>query len=120
MIKRFILTILVVGLLSAAIIGTSMNNDYSMINIVDATFIVGILTFFLGLLMLTNATQVLKSTGFVLKQRFSRKLRSQYLDYYAYAKEHEKKREKTTGLPMLTIGFIMVVTDIILSLTVLT
>ena len=117
MVKQFIFTIIGVGLFSAIIMALRFGNDYSdILNILDATFIVGIITFFLGLLMFTNATQVLKSTGFVLKQRFSNKFRTKYMDFYTYDKENEKKKERITGLPILLVGLTVVIVDLIISI----
>lgn len=117
MIKRFILTTMFVVGASWLILALRFNHEYSLINIIDATFIVGICTFFLGLILLTNAFEIMRSMGYTIKLMFTPKMNKQYKAFYDYAQETKKDREKTTGIPALTIGAIVVIVDIIIAVT---
>ena len=115
MIKKFLITIGSAALLSYLLILTRFNNEFIQINILDATFVVGMVYFFMGLLTVTNATKVFSSTGFALKTLFSPKRRSQHLSFYDYRIQKEKDKNRTTGFPALIVGFLIILMDLIMS-----
>lgn len=115
--KQFLLTIIAEIVLSFAIIVLFMNRVFDVKTILDATFIVGIITFFIGLIIFSNASEILKSTGYVFKTIFSSRFKSQYHNYYAYKAEKQKEKEKLAGLPILIIGGVVVTINLILSVT---
>lgn len=117
MIKRFILTIAMVIGFSLIIIAWRFNGNFTLINIVDATFIVGIITFFMGLVLLTNAFEIMRSMGYTLKMLMTPRLKRQYENFYDYSQANKKHKEKTTGIPALIIGAIVVIVDIIIAVT---
>ncbi len=86
----------------------------SYINLFDATFVVGIFYFFIGLLTLSNAGQVFRSTGYVLKNMFWPS-KIKYRTYYEYLENNPRTREKTTGLATMMVGFIYVLLNVILA-----
>lgn len=84
------------------------------INVLDATFVVGIFYFFIGLLTLSNAGQVLRSTGYGLKNFFwPGKIK--YRTYYEYLENNPRNREKTTGLATMMVGLVYVILNVILA-----
>ena len=115
MIKRFLITLGSAALLSYLLILTRFDNEFIKINILDATFVVGMVYFFMGLLTVTNATQVFRSTGFALKNLFSPRRSVRHLSFYDYKQQKEKDNDKTTGIPAIVVGFLIIMMDIIMS-----
>lgn len=84
------------------------------INVLDSFFTVGITYFFFGLITLSNAGQVFKSTGFVLKNMFLPGKRK-YRTYYDQLENNPNTKEKSTGLATMTVGLIIVIINVIFS-----
>ena len=76
------------------------------INVLDSLFVVNITYLFIGLLTLSNAGQVLRSTGFALRNMFLPG-KIKYRNYYDYLQNNPRNREKTTGLATLMVGLII-------------
>jgi hypothetical protein len=117
--KQFATTIGAILVIIALTILVFFKATFSFVNILDAAFIVGIITFFIGLLIYSNATDVFKTTGFVFRQILSSRFKNQYQNYYAFAQEKKKQKEKTAGFPIMIVGGVIVIIDLILVFTVI-
>ena len=115
--KQFATTSIAVVFITVMMILLFFEATFSFKNILDAAFIVGIVTFFIGLLIFSNATEVFKTTGFVFKSMFSSRFKNQYVNFYAYAEEQKKQKEKLAGFPVMIVGLVVTIADVILAYT---
>lgn len=115
MILRILINLLAIVVFVVITVLGAFEGIFSLRNVVDAGFIVSILVFFLGLLSFTNATEVLVSTGFVLKQLFTPSTRRGSSSYFDHKEEKKEVKEKTLGLPTLIAGSLVLIVDIVLA-----
>ena len=115
MILRIFINLLAIVVFVVITVLGAFEGIFSLRNVVDAGFIVSILVFFIGLISFTNATEVLRSTGFVLKKMFTPNTRKAYQKFYEYKEEKKEVREKTLGLPTLIAGTLVLIIDFILA-----
>ena len=83
-----------------------MEYGIGYVHVLDSVFVVNITYFFVGLLTLSNAGQVLRSTGYALKNMFWAR-QSKHKTYYDYLQANPRKREKSTGVATMTVGLIL-------------
>jgi hypothetical protein len=115
MIVAILLNFLLIVLGTVFVIFLSFDGVFTVWNMTDAGFIVSILVFFMGLLTFSNATQVLQSTGYVLKELFLPR-RSEYKSYYDYKQDKKEVRRKGVGLPTLIAGTIALAIDLVVAI----
>lgn len=122
MIRNILLNLLVLISIAVILIFGAFEGTFSFINILDAFFIVAILSFFIGLLTFSNATEVLRSTGHALKVMFSPRQRDTYKSFYETKTEQDEERKnntrstKRTGLATIIASVIIIAIDLILSI----
>ena len=115
MLKRTILTATFSVLVIYVIINGVYDGVYNLRTMVDAMFVVGMIMFFAGIILVTNITQVFYGISYTFKQAFSRKFK--YKNYYDYMVDREKGKESTIGLPMLLFGLAYLIVSTYISYT---
>ncbi len=114
MFKRFLINLVLSGLMFLILIYARFMGDYSTINVLNGLFVVGILMFSVGILTITKAGNAFRGIGFVFKKMFSKKYTS--TSYYEYLQTLDNdKKEKPTGWPALLVGIIYLALSIIFS-----
>lgn len=91
----------------------AFEGDFKLGNWLDAGFIVGMILFSFGLIATTNAGKLFRGFGFVVKKLLAGKYA--HYSYYDYVMERGESRDKTTGIPLLLVGTIILVTATVLS-----
>jgi hypothetical protein len=114
MFKRFLINVVLSGLMFLILIYARFLGEFSIINVLNGLFVVGILLFSVGILSITSAGQAFRGIGFVFKKLFSKKYTS--TSYYEYLQKLDSdKKEKPTGWPALLVGIIYLALSIIFS-----
>jgi len=116
MIKRFLLNLIVSGLGIYLLLRTAYDGIYTYKNIVDASFVVGMIFTAFGLITSSNAGKVFHGVGFAFKQMFSRKNYT-HLAFYDYKRKKEEKNGSVTGVYTLSVGLLIVIISTIISYT---
>jgi hypothetical protein len=119
MFRKILITIIVNAFLVIGLVVSFNEAVFSLLNVVNASFVVGILTFYIGLILTTNAASLFRATGYALKGMFTWRLKKSHRDYYKHLQEHDKKHDKTTGVPLLIVGGLVTTINVILSYAVL-
>lgn len=78
-----------------------------IIQISNALFVVGIFLFFIGLIMLSAATDIFISFGYTFKVMFRRDKLEQK-DFHDYSQARQKERGKYYGISIFLVGIIFV------------
>ncbi|MCF7926957.1 MAG: DUF3899 domain-containing protein [Candidatus Izimaplasma sp.] len=106
MIKKFILTLLTSLILIAFIMQVAYSSDYSLLNILNMTFTIGVIYFAIGLSIITEARKIFFGIGYTFKILVKGLSRKNY-SYSTYYKEQiEKELSKIFGLNMFFVGLI--------------
>ena len=111
---RFIVSLLIALGLSAGYIMLVFENAYTLRNISDALFIVGLFLFFSSLIAVTDAAKVFIGFTYTFKNMFKRH-REKYSNFYDYSKAKEA-RKSSFGLGTLFISILFLTTAVILAL----
>ncbi len=114
MIIKFIGNLIVGVIGSYILLITAYHSIFTLQNIIDAGFVVGMLLTSFGIITLTNATQVFQGITFSFKQMFSRKNYT-HLAFYDYKRSKQQNREKTTGVPTLAVGLLFITVSAVIS-----
>ena len=115
MLRRFFVALSIGALGTYAIIERAFEGRYEYAFIADALFVTGIIMFFIGLILMTDATKIFTSFGYTFKVMFRRQPMSQSYYDYKLAKEMGETGEETLGIPALVVGILMVVASIIIT-----
>lgn len=110
---RFLLAAVFGGGAVPLFILIAFDGDFKLGNWLDAGFIVGMILFSFGLIATTNAGKLFRGFGFVVKKLLAGKYA--HYSYYDYVMEKGESRDKTTGIPLLVVGTIILATASILS-----
>jgi len=114
--KSFIITLLVgLGLDALLIQASYFGGIYDLPNLVDSTFIIGMIMFFLGIFMTTKAGLLFRGITFTFRKMFGR--RYLHYTYYEYLQEKdgEKKKNEINGGPLIWSGLLMLVAATVLA-----
>lgn len=118
-ILKCLLTLGVIGLLALAIMVWVYDRNYTEGQfLLNAFFVPGVLTFFIGLLSLTNATEIFKATGYALGTMFKGRIGvggTRYQNFYKNRDPKNKNHDKTTGLPVLLMGGLVTIVCIVIA-----
>ncbi|MBI9009051.1 MAG: DUF3899 domain-containing protein [Tenericutes bacterium] len=102
------------GLMFLILMYARFLGEFSILNVLNGLFVVGIIMFSVGILTVTNAGQAFRGIGFIYKKMFSKKYTS--TSYYEYLKTLDSsEKEKPTGWPALLVGMIYLALSIIFS-----
>ncbi len=84
----------------------SFNDALFVRSVAETMFIVGLIMFFIGIVMVTGASEIFIAIGFTFKNIFKRH-RVKYESYYQYMKEQkDEEGSKMTGVAPLIISII--------------
>lgn len=111
--KRFLATLIVSALLIYAILYSRYDLVFEPNNVLDSIFIVGMVMFFIGIIIATNITQVFQGFTYTLRNVF--KKQPKHLSYYDYKRSNQHQVDVTTGIPLLFIGGLYFFGTIIIS-----
>ena len=111
MLKKILLTMIAGAGAIALMIVAVYESTFSEKYLLDATFIVGMFMFAIGLMMTTNASKLFQGFGFLVKKLIGRKFKD--VSYFDYVQNQKAPKEKVTGLPFLLVGFAITVGAII-------
>jgi hypothetical protein len=115
MIRRFFVALSIGALGTYAIIERAFEGSYEYAFLADAFFIVGIIMFFTGLIMMTDATKIFTSFGYTFKTMFRRKPMSQSFYDYKLQKEQGEVGEETLGIPAMAVAILLMVASVIIT-----
>lgn len=110
---RFLIAAVLGGGAVPLFILIAFGGDFRLGNWLDAGFIVGLILFSFGLIATTNAGKLFRGFGFLVKKMFQGKYA--HYSYYDYVSERGETTDKTAGIPLLVVGFTILVTASILS-----
>ena len=102
MFKKLLVTFIISALLIYAILYTRYDLELEPNNILDSVFIVGMVMFFIGIIIATNITQVFQGFTYTFKNVF--KKQPKHLSYYDYKRSNPHQVDIATGIPLLFIG----------------
>ncbi len=91
------------------------SSRYAMDNLSNSLFLVGLVTFCLSLVMLTNAANIFLAVGYTVKAFFARRRHGTYMEYYDYLKQKRRDQSDRTG-PIAATAFFMSIAMISVSL----
>ncbi len=115
--KKFIIALLISLACVFIIHLTLFDNAYSYQSLSNALFVVGIFMFFIGLIIITEASKMFLIIGYSFKAFIKRK-EFKYKSYYDYMKEKQKEKTTPYALQMFIISIGYLVTSYILALQV--
>lgn len=104
MIKGFISNIFISLVFIYLIIYTQYDRVLDLQNVIESMFVVGMFMLFIGIIISTNITNVFQAFKYTMKNMYFRKTKEQSL--YEYMTGKDNKQEKSTGIPMITVGAI--------------
>lgn len=116
--KQFIKTIIVSLILIFLAHYFIFDFEFTEDAISNAIFLVGIMMFFLGLMLITNAPRIFMIFTYSVKQVFSRK-NFPYKSFYDYYAEKEKDPVTPYAVPILVMSIIYLGISLILAYMVL-
>jgi uncharacterized ion transporter superfamily protein YfcC len=93
---------------------TLFDNSYTLKDMSNAFFVVGLIMFLVGLMAVTDASKIFMIFVYSVKQT-RRQHRKTYPTYYDYAKEREKEKMIPYALEILIIGIIYLIVAFSLS-----
>ncbi len=115
MLKKHLLTFAIGLVWIPIIILLTFQANFNYKNILDATFVVGIVFFAIGLIIVTGAGKVFRGIGFLAKKLVGRKYQNYtYFDYVSEQNE-VKQPKSSSGATIFTTGSILMVVSLILS-----
>ena len=116
MLKKLLLYTVIDAAFIALIMNLAYDNVYELQYVVNALFVVGILTFFIGLILMTNAGRIFKATGYAIGTLFRGRLGIGSARYKNLFKDpNEQNDDKVSGLPPLIVGGIITIVSVIMS-----
>ncbi len=115
MIRRFFVALSIGALGTYAIVERAFEGRYEYAFVADALFVTGIIMFFMGLIMMTDATKIFTSFGYTFKVMFRRKPMSQSFYDYKLAKEQGEVGEATLGVPAMAVAILMIGVSLIIT-----
>ncbi len=81
-------------------------------NLSNSLFLVGLVTFFVSLIMLTNASDIFIAFGYTvrytLRAIFGGRRRNTYMQYYDYLKQKRRDKDERSGSVALTAFFMSI------------
>ena len=105
--KKFLIRFILTGLIVLALLVTYYENRFDLKDISDALFVVGIFTFFMSLISITDASKIFYGMGYTFGNMFGRRNRKK-TSFYDYAQAKNKKRDNPLGISMLLVGVLYI------------
>ncbi|MFP4177345.1 MAG: DUF3899 domain-containing protein [Acholeplasmataceae bacterium] len=93
---------------------TLFDNTYTTKDVSNAFFVVGLVMFLVGLMVITDASKIFMVVVYSFKQ-MRRQHRKDYPTYYDYAKEREKEGMVPYALEIFLIGIVYLIVAFIFS-----
>lgn len=112
-ILRFFI-ILFCELAIAALIALLRYSNWSFVNLSDGLFIIGIILFFMSLIMYLGAYKVFSGFNYVTRTFFSKNYKDQYPKYSDYVEQKDVKEKSPMWLDMVIISAMLIIVSFIL------
>jgi|LGOV01.1.fsa_nt_gb hypothetical protein len=108
MISKIVLNIIVAALATFGLMEFAFDGLYITKNIIDAVFVIGMLFTSLGIITTTNAGNAFQGITYGLQKTFGRK-KFRHLAFYDYKEQKDREKTRSTGLPTLFVGVLMII-----------
>jgi len=103
--RNFMISLILSISAAVLIVVVAFEQNFSIRYVSDAMFIVGLVMFFLGIIMMTGAAGIFIAAGYTFKSFFSRK-RKTHASFYEYMVETQKEKGAYDGVATFTNGVI--------------
>lgn len=120
--KNVLLSIGISALSFSLLVFWLYEGRFTWMSVSNILFLLGLIFFFLGLIIATNATRIFSSGDYILRKSFTsaKKMEHFFKSYHEYLvyKQEKRIRNKTTGLGifLLSLGAFYILSSILIGL----
>jgi len=119
--KKFAVRFIFTGIIVMILLVTLYESRFNLKDIADAIFVVGIFTFFLSLISVTDASKIFYGMGYTFGNFYRSVILRQKArnSFYEYAQKKNKQKDNPLGVSMMIVGVVYIAVSVYIGFNLL-